>query len=289
MRVWNRIPLLLECLARWERPPGAARFRSEYAEPMRDIAGGFFDDFHEVLEGLDWQAYRREALGLDPVREEARVRAHLTAVEQLFGFELSGDVLVFGAFTAMDGFARYEPAGHTVFLGVDESHGRGRYLDVLITHELTHVARETRPEVWTGWGLPARMTRSQFLQSMPVVEHLMNEGLSCAVSEILVPGEGPWAYAYQDPDSLARVLEHGPAIDRVVHAELSHPDGDYGRLYNGSAYSPRQGSLAHYVWAWQWTKHVLAQHAHGDPRKLVSRCSREFVEDALRFQLRSVQ
>src|SRR6201999_3644761 len=115
----------------------------------------------------------------------------------LMGFKLEGEAILMGAFTAMDGYARFDRGTHRVFLGVDESHGRGRYLDVLIAHELTHVGRESRPEVGAGFGLNPRRTQAEVTESQPVVEHLMGEGFSCAVSELVVPGEPAWVYAYQ--------------------------------------------------------------------------------------------
>lgn len=212
----------------------------------------------------------------------ARDSAASRKVEKLFGFELLGDVVLMGAFTAMDGYARFDRGSHTVFLGVDESHGRGQYLDILFTHELTHVARESRPEVWEGFGLNPKMTQEEFTESQPVIEHLMGEGFSCAVSEILVPGQPLWNYAYQSKDSLAQVLEHGPRLDQMIRKELQKADGDYGRLYR------IQPVFSHYVWAWQWVKGLIHQFAGGDPKKLVSRCSKDFMDHAMVFRLTKV-
>ena len=280
MKIHNRLPLLIECLKRWEKCPNEAVFEREYARPMEETAGDFFEDFHGVLANLNWSAYRNEALKLDPEAEEARLKRHLHAVENLFGFPLVGEVNLLGAFTAMDGYARFDRGSHQVFLGVDESHGRGRYLDVLIVHELTHVARESRPEVWEGWGLNPKMTQSEFTNSQPVIEHLMGEGFSCAVSEILVPGEKLWSYAYQTPESLEAVQQRAKDLNRMIHQELRHPDGDYGHLYR------IRPAFAHYVWAWQWVKHLL-KTKESDPKKLVSRCSKDFLEDALAFEFKS--
>jgi hypothetical protein len=279
MKIENRLPLLLACLRRWDRCPTERKFVEEYARPMESCSAGFFDDFHEVLTDLNWDVYRKEALQLDPEREEARLRARIQDIETLFGFPLEGEVILMGAFTGMDGYARFDQGSHRVFLGVDESHGRGRYLDVLIAHELTHVARESRPEVWEGFGLNPKMTQAEFTESQPVIEHLIGEGFSCAISELVVPGEPAWTYAYQSQDSLARILEHGPAIDRAIWRELRDPDGDYGRLYR------IKPVFAHYVWAWQWVKRLLRERCGGDPRLLVARCSKDLVEDALVFNL----
>lgn len=289
MKIHNCLPLLLDCLHRWESLPSAEVFEKEYAAPMSRYAGDFFEGFHGELEGLNWGLYREEALRLDPRREEDRVKTHLQDIEKLFGFELRGEIILMGAFTSMDGYARFDKGGHRVFLGVDESHGRGRYLDVLITHELTHVARESRPEVWEGFGLNPKMTQSEFTENMPVIEHLLSEGFSCVVSEILVPRQDPWGYAYQNQDSLASILQHGPAIDRCIHREILDPAGDYGNLYDPDSYVPAQPVFSHYVWAWQWSKQVLRDFAQGDPRKLVARCAKDFVEHALEFKLKAIQ
>lgn len=288
MQIHNQLPLLLECLRGWESPPKLAAFEREYFAPLAPWLTTVFDDaqslYAQLLE-LNWPQYRAETLTLDPAFEEARVRRRLAQVEELFGLTLGGQVLLFGALTCMDGYARFHKGDHCVYLGVDESHGRGAYLDVLIAHELTHVVRETRPTVWSGWGLSLEMTHDDFTENLPVVEHLMNEGFSCVISELLVPGEDAWHYAYQSEDSLARVIEHGPAVDAVVHAELREADGDYSRLYSTRRYGRQMPAFTHYVWAWQWVKHLLRTHAGGDPQLLVGRCSKDFVADALAFRL----
>lgn len=289
MRIHNYLPQFVSAIESWKRPPTVAELSSQYysaAAPFLDTVFGGAAGLHSEISDLDWESYRVETVALDPRHEEARVLRHLERVESLFGFKLSGDIVLFGAFASMDGYARFEQGSHCVYLGVDESHGRGAYLDVLTTHELTHVARESRASVWEGFGLPSRMTNAEFTESQPVIEHVFGEGFSCAVSEMLCPNEDPWHYAYQTEDSLARVLENGARVDEVVRAEILAPDGgDYGRLYNPRRYGPGMPGYTHYVWGWQWAKRLLAERAGGAPRKLVDVCSKEFVEHALGFRL----
>lgn len=289
LTIHNHLPLLLECLGRWKTRPGQLAFVSEYYEPLAALVGVVFDDrgvsFHSALRAVDWEPYRRDALLLDPAAEEARLRRAIAGVEALLGVPLAGDAVLFGAFCLMDGYARFEKGEHTVYLGVDESHLQGRYLDVLEAHELTHVVRETRPSTWAGWGLDPKMTHDEFTEHLPVVEHLMNEGFACVASELVVPGESPWRYCYQTEESLQAVLAAAPKVDEVVRAELRHPDGDYGRLYAPWRYGPNMPSFTHYVWAWQWVKHLLHDVYAGDARRLVDTCSKELVEDALTFRM----
>lgn len=297
MIIHNRLPELVTCLKEWPTLPSEEEFNKKYLSKLKPLLQPMLDDFgarfhgtfYQVLEGLNWKTYRDETLAIDPHKEELRLKKHIAGVENLLAVKLGGEAVLFGAFTMMDGYARFDQGTHRVFLGVDESHGRGAYLDVLVSHELTHVARESQESVWSGWGLSLNMTHDQFTENQPVVEHLMNEGFSCVVSELLNPNEPKWNYVYQDQESLAHVLSHGPAVDRKVHAELKNPDGDYGSLYDINQYSPPVPRFAHYVWAWQWVKRLLKTQAQNDPKKLLALCSKDLVQDALAFRLEKIE
>ena len=290
MEVQNSLPLLLDCLNRWKTVPTERQFIQEYAEPMQSLVGDFFDDYHSVLQDLsdanEWTSFRAEAMKLDESAELARARKNIGDVEQLFGFKLGGKLTLMGAFGAMDGFARFDCGDHHVFLGVDEGHLQGRYLDVLTVHELTHVARESRPSVWEGFGLDPRMTRPEFVENLPVIEHLFGEGFSCLISEILVPGETPWTYGYVTEEGFNRIRSNSASADIGIRRELKSGNPDYGRLYSPGHYHPQLPTFAHYVWGWKWTERLLRDLNQSDVRKLVNRSSQEFFEDALQFELR---
>jgi hypothetical protein len=279
MKVHNFIPLLVECLTRWETRPTEAEFKREYARPTHAVMGDFFDDWHSELLELDWPTYRAHALKLDAAKEEKRLRHNLELVEKLFGFKLGGEVFLIGTFESMDGFARFERGEHKVYLGIDEDFDNGKYIDVLTTHELTHVARESRPEVWEGFGLNPKMERADFLEYQPVIEHVLGEGFSCVISEILVPNEPAWKYTYQTADSIKIVKKHAKELDRVIKHEITSPNGDYGTLYG------IHPTFSQYVWGYEWVKHLLKTYAGGDPQKLVARCAKDFMDDALKFKL----
>jgi hypothetical protein len=185
----------------------------------------------------------------------------------------------------MDGYARFDRGSHKVFLAIDENYSNGAYIDILATHELTHVARESRPSVWEGFGLNPKMSQSEFTQFQPVIEHLVGEGLSCAVSEKLVPGQGPWLYAYQDSLGYEKVLKSAKRVDPIIKREILHPKGDYGRLYETHRYGRNMPGLTHYVWAWHWTRQLLQDLARGDFRWLLEQCSKDFIQHALSFEL----
>ncbi len=303
MKIHNFLTLFHDCIRRWEKLPDPDDFVESYYRTLLPLTSGIlFDDhtaplgtdFYSVLLDLNWKQYRQQSLELDPVREEIRLRRHLKDVESLFGFELQGEIVLFSSFACMDGYARFDRGTHRVFLGVDESHARGTYLDVLTTHELTHVARESRPEVWTQLGLDPRMTHDQFTEHQPVIEHLMGEGFSCAVSEILVPEQDIWSYTYQTQDALTSVLKHSSAVNQTIHRELSFSDadGDYGRLYNPSIYRAPVPQYSHYVWAWQWVKQLIRDRGgsvEDAARHLIGVCSRDFESNAKAFKLGKIQ
>lgn len=287
MKVLNSLSILKSCLERWETLPDESDFIRHYAQPMAHYAGDMFMTWGVPFDSeAEWTRYRDEALYLDPAFEEKRVRHWISEMQKLLGFELQGEVLLCGAFEAMDGFARFERGNHKVFLGVDESHRLGPYLDILESHELTHVTREQRPEVWTGWGLDPKMERHVYLQSMPDIEHLFSEGIACAISEVLVPGQDPWKYCYQTEETFRYIISNAKAVDREIRKELSSPHGDWSRWYNGSRYNPEMPDYAHYVWAWIWIRTLLRERAGCSPKKLIGICSKDLIENALSFELR---
>ncbi len=136
MKIHNTLPLLLSCLEKWEKIPTEKKFIEEYAVPMEQSVGNFFEDFYSALLELDWDQYRAHALKIDPKHEEVRLKKHMRDIERLFEVPLSGEVVLFGSFETMDGFARFDWGNHKVFLGVDESFDDGQYIDILTTHEL---------------------------------------------------------------------------------------------------------------------------------------------------------
>lgn len=294
MKVINLLPALKSFLEKHEDKPSREAFEREYLSQVSVWIQPMLDDFfqfqgsrfYDEIEDLDWKAYRDETLPIDPSREEQRVRRHIESVEKLLGQPLRGEVVLLGAFTLMDGYARFDRGEHRVYLGVDESHGRGAYLDVLITHELTHVIREGTASVWSGFGLNPKMTHDEFGENQPVIEHLFSEGFSCVVSELLNPSSDPWSYVYQTEASLKSIYLNSHCVDREIHQELSSHQGYYRDLYNPDRYGPNFPMFSHYVWAWQWVKHLLETQAGGDVRKLIPICSKNWVGDAVGFRLK---
>jgi len=278
-------------MERWEKPPDADSLLKDYlipAQPVLDVilapleAEGIAADLKRMK---DWRDYRTSILRMDPLREEERLRGHLLSVENLFDLKLKGEVTLFGAFKYLDGYARFDSGTHRVFLGIDESFEDGAYIDILTAHELSHVARESRPTVWEGFGLNPIMTQDEFTELQPVIEHVFGEGLSCAASEVIVPGQDPWLYAYQTQATYARVLEQSAQVGEVIKRALAKDTSDYGLLYQTRQYGLRMPAFTHYVWAWHWVRQAVNDLAHGNYPEIVPQCSKEFRSHALAFEL----
>ena len=293
MKIYNTLQLFVDCLKKWETLPSESELLKNYLEPLENLLAPMLKDFsshgrpsfYETLSSLNWKEYREQTLGLDPSRELKRLKHQMSLVENIFSLTLECEVVLWGAFTLMDGYARFDKGTHRVYLGVDEQFLHPHYLNILMSHELTHVARESRPSVWTGFGLDPEMSHTQFQKSQPVIEHLFSEGFSCVVSEILNPSDQPWNYVYQTKDSLEQVFENGPAVDRVVHHHLKDKSASYRTLYDLSQYSRQLPRYSHYAWAWQWVKKVLADFGHGDPKQILTLCSKELMDHAMSFRL----
>lgn len=297
MLVHNALPHLLECVERWERFPAPAEFAG-YIDPIAPLIGPMLADFRgyrgsdlyplahaELSEPAAWASYRARVRKLSPEREEARLRAQIRGVEQCLGIRLEGEAALFGAFTLMDGYARFDSGSHRVFLGVDDEFESESSLDILVTHELAHVARESRASVWEPWGLPPRMTREEFVAGYPTLEHLFNEGFACVVSEAIHPTpNAPWRHVYQSAESWRSLSQAGrlAAIDRKVHAVLRDPARHHQEFYDVSSYGDVELPMfAHYVWAWAWAKSLSDRPL----TEVVGRASRDRLESALAFRL----
>jgi hypothetical protein len=279
-------------MQRWEKKPSKKEFIESYYHPVSKFVTLLEEDFnisfYTLLEDLNWQLYRSRVLILNPEAEQERVSSYMSKVEDLVGFKLKGDVILFAAFGVMDGYARFDRGTHQVFLGIDDTVGNNATTDILMAHELTHVARESRETVWKDFGLDLKMSHDDFSEKNPLIEHLMGEGLSCVVSEILVPNENPWNYVYQTQSGLAHVLERAAVLDSEIKKELLDPNGHYFRLYNSSRYGKNMPHYCHYVWAWQWVKTLVRENSQLGLSGIVSKSSKHFLKHALEFQLKNI-
>ena len=287
----NILPSLFDCLKEWPEQPSEEQFDQIYLGQNQAVLKPLLDDFlgfrgitfYECLEDLDWKAYRKRVLShLVPEKSEANVRHQIEKVEKLLNVKLSGETVVFGAFTLMDGYARFNEGTHRVFLGLDEEFPSDECRDVLITHELTHVARESRPETWTDFGLSPKLNHDDMVKVLPTIEHLFGEGFSCLVSELLNPGLSEGSYVYQNDNSYEDAMRNAENINTVVHGILK--EGSYRELYNLNHYAPEVPRFAHYLWAWRWVKHLYAKHDN-DIQKLLALNTSTVIEDALQFKL----
>lgn len=290
MQIHNHLPLFLENMHRWKTAPSARELAENYLVPTQPQLGIIFDpDEAESialdLRTMDWKNYRERVLRMDSAEQLSRFKRHLDAIHEYFGFELRGEVNLFGAFEYMDGYARYEKGGHSVFLGIDEAFENGSYVDILTLHELTHVAREGQSSVWRGFGLDPEMTNEEFRKQQPVIEHLFGEGFSCAISEKLLPDQHAHLYSYQSEEGLKHAYREVERLNRVIHAEIRAEDGHYGNLYSSSHYGGNVPSLAQYVWGWHWVKNLARDLYDGDYQRMIGTCSKEWVEHALQFNL----
>lgn len=294
MIIYNFLPQLHRFLEDNVLLPSKESFNSdyliqieEYLRPMLEDFAGFRQiDFYDFIKSIDWGHYRSEAISINPIQEQKRVEKNIFLVESLLQKPLKGELVLFGAFTMMDGYARFNEGTHRVYIGADESHGRGAYLDILIAHELTHVARESSPTVWTGYGLNPKMNHDEFVENQPLLEHLFSEGFSCFVSQLAHPGHYWGHYVYQEPNTGEQIIAHAKKIDEHIKSQIRNTEAHYHDLYDITAYGiadcPR---YVHYAWAMEWVRSValdLGFQAKG-PAALTALCSKDLKQHALDF------
>lgn len=290
MKITNLLKLQLECLNRWKNIPTLQQFKTELYNEVRSSFEEVFGNEEEIYEyfinpPLPWTEYRTQALKLNPTLEEMRIQNHVKKVENFFQLKLHGEIILFAMFSFIDGYARFDKGTHRVYIGLSTHHPSELYYDILETHELTHVARESRPETWGGWGLNPKATNDEFVETQPVLEHLFGEGFSCAISELLIPGRSEWEYTYQTKESLNLIRQHAKELNRVIHLEIKKEEinpkeADYSKLYHSEMYTPALPLFTQYVWATAWVKNLLKNYS---PQELLTTCSKDLRSNALDF------
>ncbi len=292
MKIINLLPIQLECLKRWETIPTLEIFRNELFEKIRpyfEEAIGNAEEIYEYFKdpNLNWETYRSQALLINEEIELKRIKDNLNKVEDFFHLKLEGEIVIFAMFHYIDGYARFHKGTHRVFIGLCTEHQNNHYYDILETHELTHVARESRVETWHGWGIPHNLSNEEFVENQPVLEHLFGEGFSCLVSQILNPSFAEWEYVYQTQESFEMILNHAEEVNRVMYEQIkleeSKPEeADYFKLYHSEHYNPPLPLFTQYVWAKAWVETLIKERP---AQELLTKCSLDFRIKALNFKL----
>lgn len=300
MRIHNELGRFLKCVESWPERPESHLVEEAYGKPLAKLLAPMFEDFsgyrgqtyqisNPIADIENWSEYRNKILTMNVAQVEKRFRLTLQKVEDFFGKELSGDVLLWGSFHSMDGYARFHEGKHFVYLGLDEIFSEPEYaMEVLMAHELTHVVREGTHKVWQEYGLNPLMTHDEFRDSQPTLEHLFGEGFSCAVSKFLNPEAPDHRIVYQSVDSMKTVYKAAQFIDQGIHQTIEDANARYWVLYNSDTYPkskeyPEVPRFSHYAWAWKWIESLCRAEK---PQVLAQQSSAHFRDSALKFSLR---
>lgn len=287
--IHNFFGLHREFLDKWETLPSKEMFYQEYLYKMRPYIDGLLYDFEDIRGfslydqalTLDWNAYRTRVLStINPEQMQTYMEGVVRDLSKKYAFKGKHDVIMFGAFEMMDGYARYHHGEHSLYLGLDEAFVDTKARDILVTHEFGHLMREPLPAVWKAWGLSHSQDHDEMVKTFPTVEHLYSEGLSCLISEIENPGQHPARYTYQTEDSYDFIRKHSKGISHAIHAIVLN--GHYRTLYRNEGFPDDSPRYAHYVWAWQWLRDLHFKKGYSI-EKLIEMPSTEVAEEATRF------
>ncbi len=273
MRVHDLLSAFERLVERDPRDIDAAGLEALYVGPHRAILKPLLDDIASWTQEPFLERVRRydRARGLAAVARARRrgypprARGTLRAVELFFDARLEGDLVLFGGFGRMDGYARFDRGKHVVYRGLaydgglagtDTSEG-DRYFDILIAHELGHVVREGRGDVWEAYGERPDMTHDEFVERVPFEEHMLGEGLSTALSEAIYPGAGTAAYLYYEPGEMAWCEAHEKEIAATLRP-LYGTRGEHYAFYAEDAVAPGSPERVPYYWGYRLVKNALA-------------------------------
>jgi hypothetical protein len=242
-----------------------------------DIARAFEEDYvgpnRAILEPLfaDWEAWSRPFArtleSFDPGKaraaiERAKRRGYperaarvLERVEAFFGRPLEGELALIAGFGRLDGYARFDRGRHCVYIGVDYPEEADFYLDLIVAHELAHVAREGDPATWRRLGLPPDMTHDEFQERCPFEEHMIGEGLSTALSEEIFPGHRLHDYLFFEEEQAAWCLAHEAEIRSGLRRFRGTCEEHYA-LYAREVVAPGSPERVQYYWGYKLVKNA---------------------------------
>jgi hypothetical protein len=170
-------------------------------------------------------------------------------IEAAFGGELKGELRLGPSLMHFDGFARYDSGSHTVWFGMDHPDADEDYLRVLLAHELSHVYRDHRPDVWKVFGKPLeQVSRQEYLDQMDHKEHLASEGLATLFSQALFPDVPPHVHHYYSKEEFQWCLENSEKIEEAL-IECIRGDQDVWKFYGDDSAGPGSPSRTQYFWA----------------------------------------
>src|SRR4051812_45989737 len=174
----------------------------------------------------------------------------VTRVEEVFGTELLGELVLMPSMGEIDGFARFDHGHHTVMLGIDFPGASLDYLRALTAHELSHVYRDHFPDVWKSLGKPIQLvSRKEYLEAMNGREHLISEGLATLTSQLIFPEIADQDHHYYFSEEMEWCIKNEDKISRALEICLKASDPDPWQFYNPGIVARDSPARTHYFWA----------------------------------------
>ena len=211
---------------------------------------------HPVFQAWDYSdreiaQWFRRSKNLKTARQYlSAVSSILARVEEVFGTELPGELVLVPSMDEVDGFARYDRGHHSVMLGIDYPGASLDYLTALTAHELSHVYRDHAPEVWGFLKKPLQeVTREEYLEATTWREHLVSEGLATLTSQHIFPTIAQHDHHYYEPEEMDWCQHNVEAINRAIQSCIRDQDPDPWRFYHEEVPGPGAPSRTHYFWS----------------------------------------
>ncbi len=206
--------------------------------------------------GLDQASIQNWLLSSAASKKRESAKAYLREsekvvrkVEETFGRELPGVLVLMPSFGDFDGFARYDLGHHQVMLGIDFPDSDLDYLKALTAHELSHVYRDHSPRVWEHLGKPlSEISRKEYLDAGSAQEHLVSEGLATLFSHALFPEIHPRVHHYYESEEW-EWCEKNPELIEGALIRCLEDDEDVWSFYSEGKVGEGSPSRLQYYWA----------------------------------------
>jgi len=200
-------------------------------------AGGLWNDdnlrLERVLRDIDYYksvTRKRKSWSLSEAIGEIHTKA-----EEILCRNINCRVVFFYTLgCSSDGITVYSQGTPVVFIGVDYPGADIEYIQLIASHELSHVARDTIPGLMEAYGAHIKMSQKEILSLTPFKEHFIGEGLATLFSSLLFPGKRRRDYLFYGDEAYKWCFENFKIIEEKI-LDSAQSRGNLGRFYRKDA------------------------------------------------------
>ncbi|PIR73164.1 MAG: hypothetical protein COU40_03875 [Candidatus Moranbacteria bacterium CG10_big_fil_rev_8_21_14_0_10_35_21] len=212
-------------------------FKKYYFSPNQKVLKPFYGDVKKIEKGFsDFEKefnLKKAKQRLEKIKERGcpeQAEKIIKKAEKFYQKKLTGEMVLFFSFSFVDGYTRFNKGKNTIYIGMDLPETEEDYYNILISHELNHLTRDSQEKILKSFGASKKLSHKAYLKKMTFAEHLVNEGLASYFSSRMFPNRKPWQYVYYSKRQYDWCQKNQLKIEKKIKQSL-RANSDWGGFY----------------------------------------------------------